>query len=448
MSGVNIKLKPGTTGGQVGTASLVAVGSGTAMASVCAIGLFEIQNLVGGVWSVLAVTVAGLLCLYLARVFVRLSDVLPSGAGLITYVSRAFGRSAGVTVVVPYLLLMMFLVGFESLIVGGLLQRLAGLPAIAGATLFIITTWVICQSGLKIGYRVQTWAMLALFFSLVGLSILLLANSAREGQLVEHLWVEAPSTVAFGTAVGQALFLFLGFELLTSHVEVAKPRAVGRALPLSIGVLFIFYATISLGFSVLPPLDGTDTGAITIPQVAVAEQAGGTSMVIVVALVCVFASFTSFNGALLALSRFVYALAAQGMLPRGLATLDRRLIAGPALTALLICALLFMVVVYRFGLYKAAILSAAITAAFVYGVSVLARQRPPFGSASGFWHKTFAWTIAAALFALGIGVIFNAGEASKQLAVLLLSGYGLAALSAWRMTVKQSKRRAASRTLS
>ena len=343
--------------------------------------------------------------------------------------------------VVPYLLLMMFLVGFESLIVGGLLQRLIGMPAIIGAALFIVVTWAVCRSGLRMGYQAQTWTMLALFFSLVGISLWLVVASAQQGDLMINLLPQTPSAVAFATAVGQALFLFLGFELLTSHVEVAKPGAVSRALPLSVGVLFIFYAVVSLGFSMLPELETTQTGAINIPQVAIAEEAGGATMVLVVALVCILASFTSFNGALLALSRFVYALAAQGMLPKRLAKLDHKLTAKPALTALLIAALVLMVTVYQFGLYKASILAAAVTAAFVYCVSVIARQRGPFGEDSNILKTWLGVLIALALFALGLGVIFSGGKDASKLYILLGTGYGLAVLAAWRVAVKQSKRR-------
>src|SRR5262249_36915812 len=60
-----------------GTASLVAVSCGTAIASVCAVGLFEIERLLGGVWSVAAVLVAGVGCFGLARACARLTEVLP-----------------------------------------------------------------------------------------------------------------------------------------------------------------------------------------------------------------------------------------------------------------------------------------------------------------------------------------------------------------------------------
>src|SRR5262245_11553981 len=329
-----------------GRGALLAAGSGTAMASVCAIGLFHIEQLVGGLWSVAAVGVAGVLCALLARVFTRLSDVVPSGAGLLAYVSRGLGRHTGVVMVAPYLILMLFLVGFEALIMGALLAHLLPIPALIGAMLFLIGTWAVCRAGLRIGYRVQALTTSALFVCLVGLSIAAVIDAASRGDLTVRLLPSVPSPTAFVVAVGQALFLFMGFELLTSHVEVVPTRVVGPALLGSVVVLTIFYAVVSLGFSCLTGLPEA-RARLFVPQLAIAEQTGSTGVTVLVAAVCVLASFSSFNGALLALSRFIYALAAQGMLPRRLSKMEpRTLTARAALAALLGLALGFTAAIY------------------------------------------------------------------------------------------------------
>jgi amino acid transporter len=300
--------------------------------------------------------------------------------------------------------------------------------------LFVVATWAVCRSGLRLGYQTQTWATIALFIGLAGVSLVLLAGSAQRAELAMRLLPKAPSAVAFVNAVGQALFLFLGFELLTSHVEVARPGAVSRALPLSVYVLFVFYAIVSLGFSVLTQVADTNTGAIFIPQVAIAQQAGGIPTVTAIALICMLASFTSFNGALLALSRFAYVLAAQGLLPRQLAALDHKLVAKPALNALLIAALSMTLTVYLLGLHQALILAAAVTASFVYGVSTLTRERKPFRVEPNPLRRWLAYLVALGLFGLGLGVIVSAGHARSQLLVILAVVYGSALLAAWRLS--------------
>ena len=66
-----------------------------------------------------------------------------------------------------------------------------------------------------------------------------------------------------------------------------------------------------------------------------AEAAGGAPAVLAVIVACLLASYTSFAGALLALSRLTQVLAGQGVFPRALARVDpRRLVPTRALDAL------------------------------------------------------------------------------------------------------------------
>src|SRR5262249_28131010 len=175
-----------------GRGALLAASSGTAMASGCSIGLFDIEQLVGGLCSVAAVGEGGVLCALLARVFTRLSDGLPTGAGLLAYVSRGLGRHTGVVMVAPYLILMLFLVGFEALIMCALLAHLLPIPALIGAMLFLIGTWAVCRAGLRIGYRVQALTTSALFVCLVGLWIVAVIDAASRADVTVRLVPSRP----------------------------------------------------------------------------------------------------------------------------------------------------------------------------------------------------------------------------------------------------------------
>ena len=101
-----------------GPITLVATGCGTAIACVCALGLGEIERRLGGVWSVLAVVCAALLCAGLARVLGRLTEVVPSGAGLLAFLSRGLGRRWALLLMLPYVVLVLALVAVEARIVG------------------------------------------------------------------------------------------------------------------------------------------------------------------------------------------------------------------------------------------------------------------------------------------------------------------------------------------
>jgi APA family basic amino acid/polyamine antiporter len=208
---------------------------------------------------------------------------------------------------------------------------------------------------------------------------------------------------------------------------------IGRALGLSVAVLAAFYALVSLGFSCLTPAMG-DLAASVVPQLALAEQAGGPIGLVLIALLTFLASFTSFNGALLSLSRFVYALAAQGVLPRRLGRLEpRSLVPRGALASLLVVAVVSTALVMFGDALVPSIYAAAVTASLMYAASMLARQRRPFSSPDrAGWARLGDGALALALAALGAGVVADAGPVRAGTVALLVVAYAGALVAAWR----------------
>jgi amino acid transporter len=243
--------------------------------------------------------------------------------------------------------------------------------------------------------------------------------------------------------VGQAFFLFMGFELLTSHAEVASKSAIGRALIGSVLVLTLFYAIISLGFTCLEQLPTPTDRSFFIPQIAIAEQAGGTKMIILVTFISILASFTTFNGALLALSRFIYALAAQGILPRPLAQLEpRTLTARNALLALLGSSILFTLLLHLLAWYEATILAAAIAATLVYATATWTRECSPFRETG----RSIGWRILNGMFAtiltlIALNVILYAGQARSNTLTLLALVYSIAIITVIIQRYKKNRQK-------
>src|SRR6185436_17672767 len=132
-----------------GPITLVATGCGTAIACVCALGLGEIERRLGGLWSVLAVLCAALLCGALARALGRLATVVPSGAGLVAFLSRGLGRRWGLLLMLPYVALVVALVAVEARIVGAVSARLLSVPPALGAVAFLVWTWAVARSGVR-----------------------------------------------------------------------------------------------------------------------------------------------------------------------------------------------------------------------------------------------------------------------------------------------------------
>jgi amino acid transporter len=417
---------------------LLGLSCGTAIASVSALGLFQIERLLGGLWSVAAVMTAAILCWPLARAFARLSAVVPSGAGLLAYLSRGLGRRAALVLAVPYLLLTLALVGVEALIVGTMLARVLGGPPLAGALGLVAVTALVCGAGVRIGYRAQVASTVLLVAGTLALSAVVLVRQlapdggATGGISSSLLLPPAPDGWRFAAAVGQALFLFMGFELVTGQVEVARsPATVGRALGGSVAVLAAFYGVVSLGFSALPVAAAADP---LVPQLDLARAAGGEPAALLATSLCLLASFTSLAGALLALSRFIYALGAQGILPRALARMEaRRLVPRPALALLAAAAAGATLLVAATALAVPMILAAAAAAALAWAGALLARERPPFAEPGRTRALRGAGlALAAALAALGVGAVAGAGSGRGTVLGILAVTVAIAAAATVR----------------
>ena len=416
---------------QLGTGMLVSTACGTAVASVSAIGLVSIEHLVGGIWSALAIACGGAISLSLARCFGRLMTVVPSTAGLLAYLSRGLGKNRGLLITLPYLLLSLFLIGAEATLIGLIFHKISGLPALLGSLGFLVGTWALCRAGLSISMRTQAYATWILVAALSIMSLLLLAKSARLGSLSVHIFVPPPSVARFIAAVGQALFLFMGFEFITCQADLTTPTVMRRSLVVSSIVLLLFYATVSLGLAcvTIPPLQGQ---ALLIPQLVLAESTAGRLALLPVALLTLLSSYTSYNGALLALSRLTSALAAQRLLPRLLSQIDQRtLLPQRALLALLGFCLIATALVQRFNLLLPSILGAAPCAALAYAAVAFVRERAPFREAERSDFSRFAGSVLALLLVgLAIGVVLDSTVASILPSILLVLGsaYGLTLL--------------------
>ena len=161
------------------------------------------------------------------------------------------------------------------------------------------------------------------------------------------------------------------------------------------------------GFASGPAPDGAVDWLV--PQVGLARAAGGNPAVLAVIAACLLASYTSFAGALLALSRLTQVLAGQGVFPRGLARVDpRRLVPARALDALTVLGALAAAAIDGRTATLAVLGAAAAAATLIYASVLWARERAPFCEDGRSWvWSAAAGTLAIALLALGAGALWE-----------------------------------------
>lgn len=431
-----------------GVGLLLASGCGTAVAAVCATGILSISSSAPGIWAGLAVLCGGGLAWLLANAFAFLGSHVPGRAGLFAYLGRGLGRSTALLLTLPYLLASLALVGAEAYVVGRLLACAAGGPDWPYALGFLLCTWLLCRRGVKLSLRLQALCTWLLLSGLALLALYTLADALHRGLLLPRLAAPVPSLLSFITAVGQALFLFMGFELVTSQDEPAPPATLRAALRGSVLVLTGFYALLALAFAASQHADrsgltgATDPGGWVVPQLALAEGAAGRPAVWLIAGLSLLASYTSFNGALLALSRLGAALATLGYLPAGFAQIDARsLLPRRALLCLLLIGVLATWLVRSYDLLLPSILAAAPLAALVYAGIAWAQQARAFASAPRpRLRRLLGWGLAPLLATIALGSLLALGERpqhTRPVLILLSAVYAATLLSLSRPALRR-----------
>lgn len=431
-----------------GVGLLLASGCGTAVAAVCATGILSITSSAPGIWAGLAVLCGGGLAWLLANAFAFLGSHVPGRAGLFAYLGRGLGRSAALLLTLPYLLASLALVGAEAYVVGRLLARAAGGPDWPYALGFLICTWLLCRRGVKLSLRLQALCTWLLLSALALLALYTLLGGLQRGLLLPRLSAPVPSLLSFITAVSQALFLFMGFELVTSQDEPAPPATLAAALRGSVLVLTGFYALLALAFAASPLADRSgltgpmDLAGGVVPQLALAEGAAGQPAVWLIAGLSLLASYTSFNGALLALSRLGAALATLGYLPARFAQIDATsLLPRRALLWLLVIGVVATFLVRSCDLLLPAILAAAPLAALVYAGIAWAQQARAFASAPRpRRRRLLGRALAPVLATIALGSLLALGETpqhARPVLILLGSAYAATLLSLFRPALRR-----------
>jgi amino acid transporter len=173
-------------------------------------------------------------------------------------------------------------------------------------------------------------------------------------------------------------------------------------------VLTGFYALVALGVACVRLPDGA------LPQLVLADGVARVAVAPVIAL-SLLASFTSFNGGLLGLSRFLAALAAQGVLPRALGRIEPRTLVPRAALDALALASLAATGLAAFALGPT-LIAAAAAVALVYAGCAWVRQRAPFAEPGRTRsRRLFGRVLSLALTALAVGLVLDGGAAVAAL---------------------------------
>lgn len=255
----------------------------------------------------------------------RLAAALPTSGGAYAYGRARLSPAAGTVAGGAFLVGKTASTGAIALTVGGYVwPDRARWVAVAAVVLLT----VLAASGVERSARVTAVVVVAVLVTLAAVAVAAALAPAAGGDGAADLATSSPGP-ADGVGVlhgaGLLFFAFAGYaRIATLGEEVADPRrTLPRAIATSLAVVLVTYAVVGV---TLVDVLGTDRLATSVRPVAdVVAALDGDGWVPVVVAVAVAAALASGLGVLLGLSRTTFAMARDGVLPRGLARLD-----GPA----------------------------------------------------------------------------------------------------------------------
>ncbi len=415
----------------IGLATVISTSAGLTFASSTFLVVVQVACYLVGDSAWIAILIAGLLCALAAAAFSELNGMWPSVNGIRLYIHRAFGEKLSLVAALTYMSVVTLVVGTEAYVLSHVLS--AALPAISPPWwifLMLTTATAINFRGLKIAGTFQNVVTYSVVVSIVTMSILALAHA--------HFTVPQPlHTGGIGPlfqAVGVAIFLFVGFEWVTPLAdEVKSPRAIPVGMFVAVGLLTVVYALVTTAmFAGLPgtgqALFGTLNARHPIPHVDFAGAVFGPigRWCMIGTSLCM--SLTTFNAGLMGVSRFIYGMARDQVLPKSLSNISLRFnTPDRAVFLVYVIALLVSGLVYWTQKFVLLVNLAAATEAFIYAFAAAAvislrlkdqgRERP-FRMTGGLWLPGLT---ALIFVGMGIGVFAQPGLEYWGAGLLLLA---------------------------
>lgn len=283
-----------------------------------------------GVGAPLMALAGGLIVLLFAVGFTTMSRYLPNPGAFYSYITAGLGRVVGLgaalLAIVTYLLVLIGVYAFFGIVADALVSGTLGGPAIAWYW-YAIVALAACAF---LGYRnIELSAKVLLIALSIEIVIVLVFNAAvlidggPQGRSLTPFTWEAATSNNVGISLLFAASLFLGFEATAIFREEAKnpdktvPRATYVAI-LAVVTLYVLtlWAMIT-AFGVDEAAQTAQADPAAMFTTAMSDYVGQVSVDIVAVLLVssVFAALLSIGNVV---SRYLYSLGADGVLPRPL----------------------------------------------------------------------------------------------------------------------------------
>jgi APA family basic amino acid/polyamine antiporter len=306
----------------IGTPTAAATSAGLAFAAIDFLGIVSVATYALGASAWLAILIGGLLVLLVSGIFSELNGLFPTAAGIRLYIGRAIGPRTSLAVGFTYMSTVILVIAADAFLIGAAIGHVLHEPP------WLSYVWIFALLGLAAavnlrGIRLTGWLQSVVTYTVLAsttiLSVIAIfhvgGSFEKPFDLFGHGSFSAIQAVAF------SLFLYAAFEWVTTTAEEARqPQVITRALFIAPALIWVTATVFSLGLSHLVPISQSHGSAY--PQLLLGSATLGTVGELWMFAVSLLTAINTFNGGFLVASRFIYAAAREGSLPRSFAKLN------------------------------------------------------------------------------------------------------------------------------
>ncbi len=369
----------------VGGATATATSAGLAFAAIDYLGVVSILAYAPGATAAFAIFIGGLVVILVSAIFSELNGLYPTAAGIRLYMGRAIGNRTALSVTFTYMTTVVLVIAADAFLIGAAVRHVLNEPAVLAYVWIAVLLAIALAANLR-GVRIAGWVQTVVTYTvLTGTSILSVVALFHVGGAFKHPFdLFGRGTFSGIQAVAFALFLYAAFEWVTTTAEEARtPKVITRALFIAPVLIWLVATVFALALSHLVGYSTLHASAY--PQLLLGHAALGTVGELWMLALTVLTALNTFNGGFLVASRFIYAAAREGNLPRQFARLNLNAVPWLAVTSLAVVSAVVAAVVFATGQWLLLVSVGAAIECAIYAIGSLCllilrsrveRQRP------------------------------------------------------------------------
>jgi basic amino acid/polyamine antiporter, APA family len=366
-----------------------AISTGLAFAAINFLGMGQMLGYVRGPLAWVAVLCGGLVVLAVRGLFSELNGLYPTAAGIRLWMARAMNDRLALTITLTYMTAIILVIAADAFIIGEAIAYAFSnghtVAIIYVAALLVLATWLNLRGIKLVGTAEKIITTLVVVLT-VAVGVAALFHHGNSAHLSDSVKGSPVSALILG------IFLYTGFEWITTNSEeVVRPKIIPKAMLVAIGALAASQALFAVAMGL-----NLDHGQLVTayPQLLVAQAALGHAGMLLMLAVTGLTAVNTFNGGFVTMSRFMYAVAREGKLPRKFTYLNDRAVPAVPVLILGITSLVVAIGVAATGTWAMMVSVCAALEMMIYGAAGfvvwrLRRTQPgadrPFRFRGGRW---------------------------------------------------------------